>query len=299
MNQPHLVIGGASKCGTTALYYYLRQHPGICLSEKKELHYFSRPSLERTIAGPGDRFVLSEIPKTLDEYLSFFGHCGSGKVAVDISPSYLYYHESAYRIKDQLGDVRVVFILRHPVDKAFSQYIHLVGEGRETLGFEDALAKETERQQRGYSDMWLYKTSGYYSDALEYYISVMGRENLRIFYYDEFLRSPEYVLCEICAFADVDASFRFTPVSDINRSGRPNSAVVAKILKPSAFTFLLRRIVPLSLGRPLRKLIKDWNTGEKPILAENVRKLLLDSYRPDIRRLEALIGRESGWLDTA
>jgi len=295
-SRPRLIIGGASKSGTTAVYYYLRQHPGICLSRKKELHFFSRSSLERTVSGPGDRFVLAEIPKTFNEYLSFFRHCDGSKMAVDISPSYLFHHEAAEVIKHFLSDVRIVFILRNPVEKGFSQYLHLVAAGRETVSFEEALERESKRKAQGFADMWLYRASGYYSVALEHFMQVFGRKNMKIFYYEEFLHDPERVLLDICAFAHVDSAFQFEPVTDANRSGQPKSALVTKILGPSTITFFARRILPQAFGRSLRKFVKEWNTGSKPILSENTRKVLLEGYRDDIRRIEALIGRESGWV---
>jgi hypothetical protein len=293
---PQLIVGGAAKSGTTALYYYLRQHPGYCLPEKKELHFFSRPWLEGKLAGPGDRFVLAEVPKTLDEYLSFFSHCNVNQVAVDNSPSYLFHHQAAEAMKGNLGEVGIVFILRNPAEKAFSQYLHLVGAGRETLSFEEALSRESEREADGFADMWLYRASGCYAIALEHYEQVFGRDHLQIFYHDEFLGDPVRVLREICAFAGVDQAFRFRPVSDINRSGRPKSLLMAKILGPSPFTFLLRRVVPKAFGRSARKLLRDWNTGAKPVLAEDLRQSLIEHYSDDIRRVEALVGRQSGWL---
>jgi hypothetical protein len=294
--KPSLVIGGASKSGTTALYYYLRQHPDICLSEKKELHFFSRAWLEQSVAGPGGRYVLAEIPETFEEYLSFFSHCDQAKVAVDISPSYLFYYRSAEQIKKYLGDVSVVFVLRNPVDKAFSQYLHLIGVGRETLNFEDALAEEPFRDAQGYPDMWLYKKSGFYADAIKHYKEVFGDERVKVFYYDDFVKEPNIVLHEICMFAGLEDGFDFVPVPDVNRSGLPKSHLVAKLIAPNVFTYLLRRVVPQGLGRVARKLLKDLNAGEKPKLSDETRSSLMSDFAEDIQEIELLVGRKSGWL---
>lgn len=293
---PRLIIGGASKSGTTAIYYYLRQHPSFCLSEKKELHYFSRPSLAQAMFGPGDRFILAEIPGTFDEYLSFFNHCGDKAVAVDISPSYLFHFKAADEIKRHLGIVRIVFILRNPVDKAFSQYMHLFGEGLEKLSFEEALQKELERKERGYSDMWLYKSSGYYAKALAHYVQVFGRENIRTYYYEELLNAPHSVLKDICTLAGADPLFQFEAVSEVNRSGNPKSMLLAKLLGPNVVTYLLRRIIPRNMGRSLRKVVKELNTGARLTMNPHIREMLLSDYRDDIRQVEELAGHSSGWL---
>lgn len=293
---PRLIVGGASKSGTTALYYYLRQHPELCLPHKKELHYFSRAALASAAAGPGDRYVLAEIPPSFEAYLSHFGHCGRRPVAVDISPSYLFHHQAAEEMRRLLPDARLLFVLRNPADKAFAQYLHLVAAGRETLSFAAALAAEQQRLERGYSDIWLYRRSGCYAEALAHYADVFGPRNLVVFYHEELRVDPDALLRKLCAFAGVDPAFRFTPVAAANRSGTPRSALVAGIVGPTAFTHLLRRIVPRPLGRAVRRVVRDWNTGPKPALDEPTRAALLEEYREDICRVEALTGRASGWL---
>jgi hypothetical protein len=297
MKSPRLIIGGAPKSGTTALYYYLIQHPGFCLSRKKELHFFSRPFLDHRVAGPGDRYILAEIPRNFDEYLTYFDHCGADQVAVDISPSYLSHAETADHIYGRLPQSRILFILRNPADKAYSQYLHLVGAGREELSFERALAIEEQRQRKGYADIWLYRQGSFYAQILERYIQVFGRNSVKILYYEELQADPDRVLDEICEFVGAEQGFRFEPVTDVNRSGAPRSPLVAKLfLAPNSFTYLLRRVVPAFLGRSVRRFIKERNTGAKPALAEELRRSLLADYRDDILRVEVLVGRPSGWI---
>ena len=64
----------------------------------------------------------------------------------EVSPSYLYYPEVRHEIVKTIGEVRIIALLRNPIDKAFSQYVHLVREGRETLSFWNGLQKENQRQ---------------------------------------------------------------------------------------------------------------------------------------------------------
>jgi len=293
--KPKLLVGGVSKSGTTALYHYLLQHPEICLSKKKELHYFSRQWLERSVSGPGDRFVLAEIPKTFDDYLSYFRHCNEKKVAIDISPSYLFHYQSADTIKEHLGDAKIIFILRNPIEKSFSQYMHNVSEGLEKLNFEQALAAESKRESEGYSDMWLYKKSGLYADAIEYYKKVLGSVNVRLFYYEEYLRDPAFVLREICKFAGVNSEFEFKEVFDINRSGRPKSVLLARLISPNTFTYFLRRIIPNALGQYIRRSIKYSNISEKPTMSEKTRAELSVFFAEDVSRVESIIGHKVGW----
>ncbi len=291
-----LIIGGASKAGTTALYDMLRQRSEFFLPTKKELHYFSWPELSCTTAGPGDAHVMAEIPQTLQAYLTHFRDKRSGQLAVDVSPSYLFHHGASERIAEALPSARVAFLLRHPVDKVYSQYVHLIGEGRETLGFEDALAAEDSRRQAGYSDMWLYRASGFYADAIAHFQEVLGRDRVMVILFDDFRRDPVGVLSALCRYAGLDGTQTFDTGITANVSGAPKSLLFARLIAPNPLTRLLRRIIPTSLGGAMRRMLRDANTGAKPKLDPASRAELLATYEADIRRLEDLIGRPTGWL---
>lgn len=292
-----LIIGGASKSGTTAMYEMLRSNPDFFLPKRKELHYFSRPFLEATTAGPGDAAVVAEIPLSLREYLAQFQEKTPGQVAVDISPSYLFHHGSAAAIERDLPGVKLVFILRRPEEKVFSQYVHLVGEGRETLSFEDALAAEARRKAVGYSDMWLYGESGYYAEAVAAFQDALGADRVKVVLFDDFRADPAAVLADICRFAGLDGSQRFDTALEANVSGAPRSVWLARAMAPNAFTNFLRRLLPARLGQFARRQLRGLNTAAKPELAGATRAALRARYAEDIRKLETLIGRQTGWLD--
>lgn len=293
-----LIVGGTSKAGTTAIYDMLRQSPDFFLPKRKELHHFSRPFIQGTVAGPGDAAVLAEIPDTLDAYLAHFADKRPEQIAVDVSPSYLFHHGSAAAIARALPGVKVVFILRRPEDKVFSQHVHLVGEGRETLSFEAALAAEAERKVKGYSDIWLYAESGYYADAVAAFQEALGPERVKVLLFDDFRCDPRAVLREICLFAGLDGSQSFDTGLEANVSGAPRSVWLARAMAPNSFTNLLRRMLPARLGQVARRVLRGLNTGAKPELAAETRTALQARYMEDIVNLEELIGRKTGWLAT-
>jgi hypothetical protein len=290
-------IGGASKSGTTALYYYLKQHPDLFLSEKKELHFFSRPELATHCDGPGDKFVLDEIPTTFEQYIAHFNAIRPGQVAFDISPSYLHFSGSADRIRAYFPHAKFVFILRNPADKAFSQYNHLRSTCRETLSFTEALERESMRAEAGYSDMWLYRDSGFYADRISKFLDVFGSGHVRIYLFDDFIREPSSVLGDLCAFVGVRGDIDFAEPGEVNVSGEPRSKLLAKtLLQPNRFTRLLRRLLPHDLGRWMRENIRKFNAGQKTQFPPELRSALLADYADDVQRLEALLGRSTGWI---
>lgn len=290
-----LIIGGASKSGTTALFDMLRQNPDFFLPEKKELHYFAYSSLRKMCSGPGDIHVMAEIPDSYEKYLGHFQGKLAGQIAVDVSPSYFFHYSSADEIAARLPEVRVVFVLRRPEDKVFSQYVHLLGEGRETLSFEDALAIEPERKRTGYSDMWLYRESGYYADSIAYFQDKLGHDRVKVFLFDALRENPSAVLREICLFVGLDGTQKFQTSIESNVSGRPKSLLLAKLIAPNKLTGFLRRVLPTSLGGAVRRLIRSVNTGSKPTMAPETRAALEREFDADIERVEQLIGRRTMW----
>lgn len=290
-----LIVGGASKSGTTALFDMLRQRDEFFLPEKKELHYFSWPFLKDTTAGPGDAHVMAEIPQTLADYLTFYAAKADRALGVDISPSYLFHHGSVQAMARDLPGVKVAFILRRPDQKVFSQYVHLVGEGREYLSFEAALQAEAERKAQGYSDMWLYRESGFYAEAIAQFQQALGADRVKVILFDDFRTDPTAVLADLCQFVGLDAGLGFDTAHEANVSGVPRSALWARLIAPNGFTRLLRRILPTSLGTAVRRAIRSANTGAKPEINPATQQMLREAFEADIARLETLIGRTTGW----
>ena len=145
--KPNFYVVGAPKCGTTSLYRYLSEHPQIFLPKKKELHFFSRPELDRYSKGTGDRQVLQSLPRQLHEYESFYNGVSASEIAIgDISPSYFVHLGAAARIKSYNNEAKVIVCLRNPIDKAFSQYMHQVALGKEPLSFYQAIEAEEDRK---------------------------------------------------------------------------------------------------------------------------------------------------------
>jgi len=294
----NLIIGGASKAGSTAIYDILRQNNAFFLPQRKELHYFSRSFLEKTVTGPGDKAVFDEIPSSFIDYLSYYDKKKPSQVAVDVSPSYLFHHNSAELIARTLPDVKVIFLLRRPEDKVFSQYMHLLGEGREKLSFEAGLKQELNRKALGFADMWLYRESGYYAKAIAKFQDTFGRKQVKVFLFDDFLSDPDEVLSQICKFVNLKGSQVFDTNLKSNVSGSPRSLFLAQLMAPNRYTNFLRRKLPSGIGAWVRRRLRILNTSTKPKLSCDTRAELSSYYNHDIAQLEKLIGRSTGWRST-
>ena len=115
---------GAQKAGTTTLHDILSQHPNLCLPVKKETHFFSNEEL----FSKGKKHYSKYFIKYED--YDFFG---------EVDPEYSYCKDSAKRIYDMFGELKIIFIMRDPVERAYSNYLMTKRRGLEPHSFEDAI----------------------------------------------------------------------------------------------------------------------------------------------------------------
>ncbi|MYM65133.1 sulfotransferase [Pseudomaricurvus sp. HS19] len=283
------VCVGAPKCGTTSLYHYLGQHPRIFLPKKKELHFFSRRYLDRRLSGPGDRYSLDGCPSSWSQYEKFYSSAQQDQILGDISPSYFQHPECFSEIRERFPRVKVILMLRDPVKKAVSQYMHLVREAREPLEFEDAISAEDSRVKLGYSDFWEYRAGGLYLEKVKALYDVFSRKDVKIVFQEDLARSPLQVMSEITDFLGIE-SCDWNLEERFNRSGAPRSKLVARLLSPGVFLRAAKLVVPAKFGSKLKEFLVSKNTIDKKIVGCEIKDQLKDYYQKDVDDLGELIG---------
>ena len=193
---PDFLVIGAQKAGTTALYAYLRWHPGITGPSWKEVSFFDRHWWR------GERWYRGHFPLRAGQ-----------RLVGEASPSYLFHPLAPERARSLLPDVRLVALLRDPVARAYSQYQHEVALGREPLSFEDALAAEEDRTRgeverliaapRAFSRAWwdhTYVARGRYAEQLERWLAVFDRAQLLVVRTEDLSERPAETYAEILGF---------------------------------------------------------------------------------------------------
>jgi len=193
---PDFLVIGAQKAGTTALYAYLRWHPGITGPSWKEVSFFDRHWWR------GEAWYRGQFPLR-----------AGGRLVGEASPSYLFHPLAAERARSLVPGARLIALVRNPVDRAYSQYQHEVVLGREPLSFEGALAAEEERTRgeaerlaadpRAFSRAWwdhTYAARGRYAEQLERWLAVYPREQLLVVGTEELGERPAETYASILAF---------------------------------------------------------------------------------------------------
>jgi hypothetical protein len=294
---PNLVVAGAPKCGTTSLYHYLKQHPEVYLPARKELHYFTRAELARDTAGPGDTTILQHLCADRAAYEAEFAGARDQPVLGDISPSYFDFAEVAPAIRRELGEARIVILLRDPIAKAFSQYMHLVRDGREPLPFYEALQAEADRTRRGWSMIWRYAGSSRYAARVRHYLDAFGPERVRVYRFEDFVADPQATLTDLWRWLGIDPSVRPDTSRAFNPSSRPRSRLLASLIsKRSPLAALARVLVPAGARARVTEAVRGLNAGTKGGVDERSADYLRDRFRDDVRETEQLLGRPLDWL---
>ncbi len=295
MTMPNFLIIGAEKSGTTALYHYLKQHPQIYMSPVKEPDFFAFEGQKPKSAGPA-RFTTERITD-IDAYQRLFDGVSGEKAIGEASPGYILVPEAPARIRNYIPEVKLIAVLRNPVERAYSNYLHARWLGFEPItDFAQALENEETRIRDGWGGLWRYKQKGFYYGQLRRYFDTFDEGQIRIYLYEDFRDNPVGVLRNIFSFLSVG---EFVPATNVrsNVSGVPrnkalHSAVVA-LNRP-----LLKKFIPNYLLQKLREPVRNATLAKPPELSPQVRRQLVEVYREDILKLQDLIGRDlSGWLE--
>jgi hypothetical protein len=301
---PDFLIIGAPKAGSTALHDALAAHPQLYAAPIKEPKYFltdgAAPPAEEH-RGPGDAHSAREWIWQRDPYERLFWPAAHDALRFESTPFYLWQRRSHRRIAAAIPDVRLIAVIRDPIDRAFSNWTHLWADGLEPEpDFLRACRAEPRRVAAGWAPFWRYLELGRYGEQFAHLFRYVDPARVRVLRYRELIDSPRETLDELCAFLGVD-----TGVLD----GLPE-ANVGRWAGRSPVNTVLRRTIRTGATAGALAHPKVWRTAQRPLLAAlqrgeqprprldaGVRAQLVGSFADDNALLCRLLGGDySDWL---
>jgi hypothetical protein len=278
---PNLVVIGGLKCGTTSLHHYLNLHPQIAMSRPKELNFF----VAELNWDLGREWYASHFPP-------------DAAVRGETSPHYTNlprFRGVAERMRSVLGEPRLIYMVRDPIDRMLSHYLHNVGGGYEDRPLEEALGDPDTA----------YVARSLYAMQLEPYRREFGDGCLAIVAREELLRDRLGTLRRLFAFLGVDPEFRSEQFERKWETGSAKTGGGFRVMDRAVRLPGLRALdrnfdrLPESLRWLVEKLVHDPGSGAapKPELPANLRGRLEDILRDDVARIEEIAGRHFGWLE--
>ncbi len=199
---PDFLIIGAQKCGTTSLYCYLAEHPQIVTVPHKEVHFFDL-NYDRGLAWYDACFPPSNKPDS---------------IVGEASPYYLFHPQVPARVYQHFREIKLIVLLRNPVDRAISQYYHEVKLGFEKLSLEEAIACEPERLRGEVEKLstdpnyysynhqhYTYLSRGRYLEQLQRWQTYFSPDQFLILKTEDLYANPKEILGEVLNFLQLPA----------------------------------------------------------------------------------------------
>lgn len=280
---PDFIVMGAVKAGTTSLYHYLGQHPDIEMSLQNWPRFFhvdgGEPDFEtltkqfgpQLLAESKHRYRLmfhSKVKRDFDGYLADWPTTERTVKRGEVSPTYIHDASTFTRIKKRFPDVKLIVVLRQPVDRAFSHFVMDLPKGWVP---ERDFVTATQLEPVAINNFWWglrhYVRHGIYAPNVEELQTVFDASQIKFCLYDDYIADPQVFLRDLLDFIGVDAQFEF------DLSHRHNQGI-----------WQVEEIDPVSK----QKLIKS----VKPKLDHNIRAEFTKKYRTSIDALEKLLGRD-------
>jgi hypothetical protein len=190
-----------------------------------------------------------------------------------------------------LPDVRLIAILRDPVERAYSAYSYLRERGSEPhADFAAALAAEDDRVRENWTHIWHYKRMGFYGEQLARYYARFNHEQIHVLTLDDFANDPAGQIAAVYAHVGVDPSFLPNTSIRHNVTGEPRWAVLRPLLTPNGVTRRVRPVVAATM-RPVVRRVKQRALVKAGVPAAEARALA-GEYRADVERLSELLDRD-------
>jgi hypothetical protein len=268
---PNFLIIGSQKAGTTSLYHVLRGHPQIFMPERKEVNYF---------------FLQSEYDRGVEVYNNQFADSNSQHIAVgEASPGYICHPMAPSRIERLLPGVKLILTVRHPVDRAYSQYWDNRRSLSEYHTFEQVV--EIALESTYHPERLGYFSRGTYIQYINRYLDLFPRENLLVLVFEELHNSPEAFYRQVFEFLGVDADFTSPAMTE-----RFNLAAIWE--NPIYRWFFSKPARARHLPARLRRFTfyGECVPWKYPPMQPETRQKLLDFYRPWNAKLAEYLGRD-------
>ncbi len=271
------------------------------MSPVKEPRFFAYEGEKPDFRGPGDRERMPRFTM-LEAYRALFAGVSDETAIGEASVIYLYSPRAPDRIRHYIPDAKLIAILRHPVERAYSHFwAQVAARGHETLtDFGQAVRAEGARIRDKWHPRWHYKQRGRYHVQLKRYFDRFDRCQIKVVLNEDFSADPMGVVQDIYWFLGVDETFE----PDVSERRHAAVAVPADkarrafVTRPSPMRAVLESFLPARLLR--RHVVADRDSHDvrhRPPLEPELRRELIEEYREDILQLQDLIERDlSAWL---
>lgn len=223
MKKVNLFIVGSVKCATTSLYEYLSKLNEVYLPIQKEPHHFIDWKKISKYNGPKDSDFYLSYPRTYQSYSKLFDSAPTScSYLGDASTMYLADETSASQIFDYNPDAKIIAIVRNPVERAYSHFLHHIREDTEITS---SLNEAIDQELNGYRDNWApqrrYLYVGRYFEQLKRYYDLFDNRNILVLEFEDLVKDSEKTLHQVHKFLKLDIPNESLKIEKFNSTGTP------------------------------------------------------------------------------
>ncbi|QNL22963.1 sulfotransferase domain-containing protein [Hyphobacterium sp. CCMP332] len=282
---PNFLIVGAAKSGTTSLFDQLCRHPEVFKPYIKEPGYFIPLNQYSSI-------------NTWEEYQNIFRGANNFKARGEASVTYLFDEQSPELIKEKLGEeVRILIILRNPIDMSYSLWQHRKRDLKEEFDFFEALKLRDTKNPNAISVKsieydWDYLNRAKYYEQVKRYIDKF--KNVKILIFEDYIKNVNLQFKEVCEFLGINPQIT-VELESKNTAYKPRFPLIQKALTYQlSIKKILKKILPHNFLVGLKSKVENLNkvetTSQK--LDSKDRIKLASQFKEDVENLSKLIGKD-------
>jgi hypothetical protein len=293
----YIIIGGSTKCATTSLFSYLADHPQITGSKIKESRFFWKGDYELNKEGVN-------IDDGISKFDTMFVDKATSKYRLEATPDYLYSEATARLIKENLKDVRLLFIVRDPIDRViswfkFAKQLNLINS---TVSIDEFIIEQLTINPNSNRKQYLHAVEqGRYGLYLENYVKHFGQSKIKVIRYEDITTNPLKALKTICDYINIDFDFyKKYDFKILNQSVNVENAKSYnsyRNLRRKIRRFF-KNIIPSSISTPFKNVFKKVDSiymssatsgFEEIVISTDVRDRLIEYYSKDKANWQYLI----------
>lgn len=298
------MVVGAVKAGTTSLHAYLSQHPKVYLTPIKETNFFSRKDMQfgrfrkdyqfdteldydkylaRT---PLPQKHIAHVPDEAT-YTQLYREAEAHQTTGEVCNSYLICPSSAETIHAHNPKTKIIAVLRNPMERAFSQYLMNLKEGKTTEpDFLSELRADAGQEHRGWGVSHQYHELGHYYRQIRQYYEVFPAQQIKVLFFEDLKNNPKEFLNELFDFLELER-IEVDTEKRLNEAGKPRLGKLNYLLTQLGIIAFFKKLFPKSIRQQLAKLM--YTRKGLPTLQDSERAHLFKYYQQDIKGLERLL----------
>ncbi|MGB3694093.1 MAG: sulfotransferase [Spirulinaceae cyanobacterium] len=295
MTLPNFLIIGVQKAGTTSIYNYLDEHPQIYMSPVKETNFLEADweKEPEKLAKKSSKSITD-----IETYHQLFAGVQDEIAIGEASPNYLFHYQTATKaIQRYMPDAKLIAILRNPTERAYSDYLmHIRDAIEEPESLSEIIAHRAESAY--------FFRKGFYYEQIKYFFDKFGRQQVKVYLYDDLCKNPVKLMQDMYSFIGVDDNFVPDTGKKAQKAQVPKNQGINNLLKTknplrNLAASTLKTFLPLETRQKIRDGIINLNSqGKKALpLQPEDRTKLVEMFREDVLKLQDLLGKDlSGWL---